>query len=109
MDGLHMQLRWEPPGAGASARLALELRVRSASSRSPPLFRDYLSQPLHQQLCWAAAALSSDAADCILTGCDGADCQGSGAFVATTCGTRNVQFVTEVLKADQAIDYTKEK
>eukprot|EP00775_Hariotina_reticulata_P013537 gene13537-13663_t len=32
-----------------------------------------------------------------------------GAFVATTCGTRNVQFVTEVLNADQAIDYTKEK
>lgn len=32
-----------------------------------------------------------------------------GAFVATTCSTRNVEFVTQVLGADQAIDYTTEK
>jgi NADPH-dependent curcumin reductase CurA len=32
-----------------------------------------------------------------------------GAFVATTCSTSNVEFVTKELGADQAIDYTKEK
>ena len=32
-----------------------------------------------------------------------------GAFVSTTCGTINVEFVTKELGADQAIDYKKEK
>eukprot|EP00879_Flechtneria_rotunda_P005960 GHRR01006266.1.p1 GENE.GHRR01006266.1~~GHRR01006266.1.p1 ORF type:complete len:338 (+),score=95.80 GHRR01006266.1:261-1274(+) len=32
-----------------------------------------------------------------------------GAFVATTCGSRNAEFVTRELGADQAIDYKKEK
>jgi NADPH:quinone reductase-like Zn-dependent oxidoreductase len=32
-----------------------------------------------------------------------------GAFVATTCSTSNVEFVTKELGADQAIDYKKEK
>jgi NADPH:quinone reductase-like Zn-dependent oxidoreductase len=31
-----------------------------------------------------------------------------GAFVATTCGSRNTAFVQQ-LGADRAIDYTKEK
>lgn len=32
-----------------------------------------------------------------------------GAFVATTCSSRNIEFVTKTLGADQAVDYTKDK
>lgn len=51
----------------------------------------------------AAAMLCTHA----VFGCQIAKAQ--GAFVATTCSGRNVEFVTRTLGADQAIDYTKEK
>jgi NADPH:quinone reductase-like Zn-dependent oxidoreductase len=44
-----------------------------------------------------------------LIGCLLQIAKAQGAFVASTCSTRNVEFVTKVLGADQAIDYTKEK